>query len=230
MKISSYLMLSLALALPALNTQCASARIDKEEKAALTGLRVPAPTTEKNSLTTPAVMSNKTAGTIGLVSGLTGGLVGAAIGTAAVAASDSSYKTRNASAHQPLLAPGRYAQQQMLAAMTAELKKTAFFGPKISPSGSHTLNIALRQYGLQNLSGKEGHGPSILALVSIVDANGDAIYKRAFVMTGADATPEAVAPLATYLQQPQLLENHFQITCQALAADIAETLTEATAE
>jgi hypothetical protein len=220
----------IACVVPLFTTQCATRRIDANEKAQITGWTIQAPQLGENSLQKPSVMSNKTAGTIGLVSGLAGGLIGGAISTAVVAGADSNYRKSHAAEHDVLSAPTGYTARQLQQALAAEFRKSPFFGPKLSQRGNHRMEVKILNYGVQNLAGKERHSPAIAVKVSLLDAASTPIYTTAFSTNGEATSPEAVAPLASYLQQPQLLERHFQATVAQLAADIREALDECVAE
>ncbi len=159
------------------------------------------------------------------------------VGTAVVA-TDASYKKNHAAEHQSLNAPAGYVQRQLNEAMTASLKQSPFFGPKLSSKPSHQLRLEVRSYGLQNLGGKEKHGPSIFVMASIIDDHGapasdeaPVIWQMPFVATGDQVSPTAaVAPLQTYLAQPALLEKDFRATAAQLAEKIRTTLDESVAE
>lgn len=221
----------LALLTPGLVTSCVSP-LSKAQKEKLSQINVPNATIKANAYVKPAMMSNSTAGTIGLVSGLTGGLVGGAIAVAVVAGAESRHGKNNKDLFSMIETNTPNDLGNMIALkLTDHLKAHPFYSSRLSDSADARgqIRVNVTRYTLEKIG--TYHSPAIFVEVGLF-LDGKKI--RSFIkmidgynggkVMGAPKQEVVSAASETYGSDPKLLRTHYEVVVGYLAEEIMKDL------
>ena len=209
-----------------------SAPLSKAQKQKITQIHVPAETVRPHAYAKPAVMSNGTAGAIGLASGLTGGLIGAVVATAVVAGVEAGHAKSNKDLFSMIEANTPKNLGDIVAQkLTDRLKTDPFYGSRVSAEAlaPSQVKVEITRYTLEKTGANHSpvifanvglylEGKKIRSLIKMVDGcNGHVTF-------GAPKRAVLSAPTETYAADPRLLLQHYEIVADYLAEDISKDL------
>jgi hypothetical protein len=209
-------------------SSCASGNLSKNQRNALTALKVPAGRTEAKAYSDPQSMTMESAETLGTLSGLGFGLVGGLVAATGAAIKQQSFESKN----KNVLGTLRSGTPSDLGTMVsreleAQLSTDAFYGPRLKAAGnSAQLRVTVMSMTLVKVPGNRGHSPGLVAKAELVDASGKKMITRIVMADGyghnkSASVTNAVAPMATYASNLGLLREHYSQVAAAAARHLA---------
>lgn len=226
-----YLLVSSVLSLSL--SSCAT-KLTPSQKQKMTTLHLPAATTTLGAYASPNFTSSSDAATGSAVSGAVGfGLVGGILSGVVVAAERANDAKKNKASTDAIakIVP-QGLDQALTEQLNAQLKKDAFFGPRLSDrtDAPAYLRVTITRYSLNSLDDVQ--------FIPVIDSEVDLIVGGQTIRKRIISNPTTLtkvgfnlprAPLASYAADPVLLRNHFETSARQLADSIAADLAKAAA-